>query len=327
MPTTALPRGRKTRNRLVFETTFKVNPGSGTTEFHAYALTIKPNRPLVDDDVIGAGYANSVDSRPAAPSVSDPTVSLSVPLDIGQIGWWLGGALGRVSASGSTVKTHVFTTGNEVLPTMSLEQEFAAASQYAGAGGVTIKSLKFNFGPGPGYQQVDIEAMAGTYIEPYNATAMGSPTVETLVARAAKSVGSVSLGGTQAGDIISGDVTVSNDLAGERYLGDGADVSQIAIDGGVSVAVNVSARFRTDTLRTLGNVGAGVVPPVGNVSINYVVGANLTLTLFMPNVRWEPVAAPVTNGKSVTMSLTGRAELDATNPALTATLVNGHASY
>lgn len=326
MPTTALPTGRKTRHRATYETTLGVNPGSAFSELHVYSSEITPVQPLVDDDVLGAGYANPIDDRPAAPSVSDPTWKASVPLDLSQIGFWLGAALGRVSATGTTPKTHLFSSGGLLIPTLSLEKELVAGAQYEGLLGSAIKTMKFSVGPKAGYNMVDIDGIGAILVEPYASTAAGTPTVETLAGRVANSVGVLKIAGTQIGSVISGDLTLTNDLELDRYVGNSNNVSLIALNG-MSVDVNLTARYQTDVLRAYGALGANPLPPVQTLDVVYSLGASLSLTLHLSNIRFEPVGVPTTNGKAMTISMKGRAELDATNAMLTATLVNAHATY
>ena len=119
--------------------------------------------------MLGAGFANFIDSRPAAPDVENATGKIAVPLDMGQIGFWLAAALGRVSATGGGPYTHAFVSGaitaGNPLPSMFLERGFVT-SQYEAMRGAAIKTLKLPFGPGVGYQQVDLELMGAQVLEP-----------------------------------------------------------------------------------------------------------------------------------------------------------------
>lgn len=330
MSTTVLPKGRMTRIRAAYETTIATNPGSGFSELHSYAHEIKPNRPLVDDDVLGAGFPNNTDDRPAAPNIGDPSQTLSVPLDIGQIGFWLGAFLGRVSAAGTTPKTHSFTSGVGAMPTLSIEREFLSGAQYEGLLGAYVTSMKFPFGPSSGYQQIDVQLGGCNYVEPYTSTAAGSPLVETLSARVAKSVGVIKVGAigsaAQIGSIISGDLTITADCDADRYVGNSGNVSLVAINS-MSFEWNLQARYNTDALRAYGSLGSNVLPTAQEFDLVYSLGANSSLTLVTKNTRVEPVSVPVTNGKSMSIALKGRGEVDSTNAALLATLVNSHATY
>lgn len=330
MVTTTLPRGRSSRIRAAYETTLGVNPGSAFSELHSYAHLITPNRPLIDDDVLGAGFVNNTDDRAAAPNIGDPTMTLSVPLDIGQIGFWLGAMLGRVTAGAGPPKTHAFTSGVGAMPTLSIEREFLTAAQYEGLLGAYVTSMKFPFGAAAGYRQIDMTLGGVSYVEPYSSTAAGTPTVETLTARVANSVGLIKVGAigsaAQIGSIISGDMTITAEVEADRYVGNSGNVSLVAIDS-MSCEFNLTARYNTDALRTYGVLGAGVLPIVQEFDLIYSLGASSSLAIVAKNVRCEPVGVPVTNGKAMTIAMKGRAEADATNAMVTALLTNSHITY
>ena len=326
MTTAAIPRGRQSKLRLAYEATFGVNPAASFSELNAYTATFSRARPLVADDVLGAGFANFVDARPAAPTVEDATGKLTLPLDLAQIGFWLGAAVGRVSATGTTPKTHVFSSGVATIPSLYLERELVAAAQYEAARGMAVKTLKLPFGPGAGYQQIDIDLMGAQILEPYTSTAAGSPTVEALSNRVPKSVGIIKIAGTQVGQIISGDITLTNVLTADRFVGDSAFPSQMTLEE-QTIAVTLSARYNTDSLRALGALGSNLLPPVQTVEVDYSLGASNSLAILLNQVRFEPVDLPTSNGKTMTISLKGAAEVGASNAMLTATLTNSHASY
>src|SRR5579862_3025106 len=123
MTTSLIPRGRQTKLRGAWETTYGTNPGASFFELNPYTAELTRTRPLEPDDILGAGFANSMDARPAAPSPEDGAGKLKVPLDLGQIGFWLGAGLGRVTATGTTPKTHSFVSGVTTLPSLSLERD------------------------------------------------------------------------------------------------------------------------------------------------------------------------------------------------------------
>ena len=325
MTTTVLPRGRQTKLRLAYEATYGVNPAANFSEVNAYAATFSRARALVADDILGGGLANTVDTRPAAPNVEDASGKLTVPLDLGQIGFWLGAAVGRVTATGTTPKVHAFASGNTSIPSLFLEREFVAGAQYEALRGGVVKTLKLPFGAGSGYQQLDIDLDGSQVLEPYTTTAAGTPTVEALVTRAPKFTGLIKVAGTQIGSIISGDITLTNTITLDRYVGDSAFPSLAALED-QAIAVTMSARYNTDVLRAYGSLGSGILPTAQTVEIDYTVGA-ATLAVVLNAVRFEPVDVPTSNGKTMTLSLKGMAEVGTSNPMLNATLTNTHASY
>jgi Phage tail tube protein len=324
MTTTLTPRGRKSKFRLNYETTFATNPGTGSVEINTYASEIKPGVTLPDDDVLGAGFANS---RPAGPPLPDVTATATLPLDLNQIGHALKLALGAATVTGNATKTHTFTSGAEQLPTVSLERENINGSSYEGAVGGAVKSVKISFGPKAGYNQVEVQFAAAKYVEPYGSTAMAAPVVETLVARVPNNVGNLSIDGSLASAVMSGDVTITNDLVTDHNVNDAGAVSEIAIDGGCSAVMTATARYKDDVLRGLGALGGNPLPGVHDVSIGFPLGANLTLTVRMQQTRFETPSVAFSNGKSTTVSLSGRGEVGASTPMVSAVLVNAHAAY
>jgi hypothetical protein len=325
MTTTALPRGRQTRLRLAYQTAFAVAATTGFQELNTYNHTFNPSRPLQDDDVLGAGFQNLVDERPAAPGLEEADAPIQVPLDLNQIGFWLKALLGAPTTSGTTTKTHVFTSGAASLPSLTLEREFAAGQFELLTGGVA-KSAKFDFAPANGFRAVDLSFAARQVSAPYATTAAGSPTIQTLLNRIPASIGNIKLGGTQIGSVTAAEFMLTNDLELDRYVGD--PFRSAAALNATNGEINFTARYTTDALRAQANPDATTLLPAAYaISLEYVLSATLKLVLDLPAVRFERVSIPVQNGKALTQSFKGRCEVAASSPMLTATLTNAFASY
>ena len=324
MSTTVLPRGRQTKTRLAWETTYGTNPGTGFEELNTYSIDLVRARTLDPDDILGAGFNDSIGARPAGPDVEEATGKLGAPFDLIQLGYWLAASLGRVSPTGSGPYVHSFAAGVAPLPSFTLEREFVAASQYDGLLGGVVKSAKFNFKPGKGYNMLDLDLVGKQVLEPYTATAAGTPTVVGLANRVGNNVGLVKIAGSQVGTVIDGSMTLTNDITLDRYVGNTALIAAAILEG-QDVAVDITARYSTDALRAYGVVGAGFLPPVQAVEFDYVLGA-MSLIVSCPAVRFEPINAPVSNGKTVTIQMKGRAEVGASTALLTAVLTNTQAT-
>jgi hypothetical protein len=316
MTTSALPRGRQSKIRIVQETTYATAPGAGWLELNTYTNDLMRARTLEADDILGAGFNNTWDARPAAPNVEDATAKLSVPLDLGQFGFWLAAMFGVAAPTGSGPYTAVFTSGGGPIPSLSIERELVAAAQYDGMLGAVIKSMKLPFKPGKGYTEVDLDLVGAQVLAPYTSTAAGTPAVKSLSNRVASYVGSVSLAGTQLGQVIDASMTITNDLTLDRYIGSSEYVSAAILEG-IDVAIDMTARYSTDALRAIGVVDPSFLPPVQTLSF----GGSYSLTAALAAVRFEPINAPVTNGKTITQTLKGRAEVTSGAPMLTMTLV------
>lgn len=324
MSTTANPRGRQSKIRMAWESAYGTVPGAtGWSEINAYAHELTRARALEPDDILGAGFANSVDARPAAPSVEDATGKLTLPLDLQQIGFMLAATLGRVSPAGTGPFTHAFTSGVTPIPSFALERELVAGAQYENGNGLAVKTLKLMFKPGKGYSTMDVDLMGSQISAPYASTVAGTPTVIPLANRVANYVGLLSVGGVQVAQLIDATITISNDLTADRYVGDSEYIAAMILEG-QDVALDITARYSTDALRQFGVVDPAYLPPLKSLSLQWAPGGSpaYSLTVAAPNVRFEPVNAPVTNGKSITQALKGRAEVSAGQAMLTATLLS-----
>ena len=326
MTTTVLPRGRQSRLRLAYQSAFATQATSGFQELNTYSHSFNRTRPLADDDVLGAGFANLVDERPAAPGLEEADGSLSVPFDLAQIGFWLKAAMGAPTTSGTTTKTHVFTTGSTSLPSLTLEREFVSAAQLEAMIGGVVKTAKFDFGPSQGFRSLDLSLAGRQVLAPYASTIAGTPTVQALSNRVPASIGVIKQGGTAIGQVISGDLTLTNDFEMDRYVGDPFR-SAVGLNA-TNAELNFTARYTTDTQRAFANPDATTLLPAPvAISIEYIVSATLKLVLDLPAVRYEPVSIAVQNGKALTQSFKGRCEVGASSPMMTATLTNAFASY
>ncbi len=323
MAIAAYPRGRQTKLRQVWEATYGTSPGSGWSELNAYTHDLTRTRALEADDILGAGFANNVDARPAAPNVEDAAGKLSVPGDLEQIGFWLAAAFGRAGApTGSGPYTHTFVSGANPLTSFSLERELVAAAQYDGANGFVVKSLKLPFKPGKGYMMADVDLAGAHVLDPYTSTAAGTPTVVNLANRVANFVGTLSIGGTQVGLAMDASATFTNDLTLDRYIQNSAYVAA-AVREGMDIAVDVTARYNTDALVANGVVDPNYLPAAQAVVLTWApTGSAYSLALTLPAVRFEPVGKPVNNGKTITIALKGRAEVGASAAMATAVLVS-----
>lgn len=326
MTTTVLPRGRQSKLRLAYQTAFATQAASGFQELNTYTHAFNRSRPLQDDDVLGAGFANLVDDRPAAPGLEEADVSLSVPFDLAQIGYWLKLGLGAPSTSGTTTKTHVFTTGNTSLPSATMERELLAAAQFEAAIGAVCKTMKFDFGPQQGFRALDLSFGARQISAAAVASIAGTPTVQPLANRLPASIGTIKQAGTAIGQVMTGDLMITHELEFDRYVGD--PFRSAAGLTKTNAELNFTARYTTDTQRNFANPDATLLLPAAYaISIEYVISATLKLVLDLPAVRFEPVSIAVSNGGAMTQAFKGRCEVGASSPMLTATLTNAFAGY
>lgn len=326
--TAALPRGRTSALRLADQVDIPTQAAAGYFEVNTYAATFNKKRPLDDDDITGqAGYANTTDSRPAAPGVEDADGTMSVPLDLLQLGFWLKGLLGvepaAPTANGAAFD-HTFKSGAVSLPARTLERQFNA-TQLEAMIGALVKDATFPIGADKGYAQVDLSLWGRQVTDPYAASVAGAPTVVALAARVPKSSGLLKLNGTNIGRVTTGNLKITNDIQSDRYAGD--YLQSDAFLQGVAAQLSITARYTNDALRSAGvTIQGSVLPAVQAMELDYILSPALKLVFTLPAVRFEPVTAPITNGGLITVQMSGRAEVGAAAPMLTAVLTNAQAA-
>ncbi len=325
MTTSALPRGRSSKLRMAYQSAFATQAASGFQELNVYSHNFDRRRPIETDDILGAGLLNAIDARAAAPALEEATGAISVPMDVAQMGFWLKALLGAPSVSGTTPKVYTFTSGATQIPSLTIEREFVSAAQYEVIVGAVVKDAKFPFAQAAGYRAIDLNLAARQILAPATTTAAGTPTVQPLSSRVPASIGNFKNSGVSIGRVISGDITFTNTITLDNYIGD-AFVDDAVLEM-QDIAINASVRYQTDALRNLATPDATLlIPPVQSLSLEYILSANASLVLTLPNVRLEPMSVPITNGKTTTIAVKGRAEGSAASPMMTAVLTNTYAT-
>lgn len=331
--TTVLPRGRTVALRLADQVDVPTQAVGNFSEINTYAQTFNKKRPLDDDDITGqVGFANNTDARPAAPGLEDADGTLQAPLDLVQIGYWLKGALGSydggvaiANPAPAGTKAHTFASGAVSLPARTLERQFTATQLEAMIGAV-VTQLSLPIGAAAGYAKCDVSLWGRQVTDPYNASIAGAPTIVALGARVPNSSGVITAGGVQMGRVTTGSLKISNTVTPDRYAGD--NLESDAFLEKVDAALDITARYTTDALRALGQNAAGsVLPAVTAVTLSWQLSAYLKLLVTLPAVRFNPVSIAVQNGGLMTQQLTGRAEVGAGGPMVTAVLTNQQAVY
>lgn len=333
MVTTAIPRGRGTKLLLKPQTDFATAvSGAGAFELNTYTRALTPKRPLEDDDVTGTvGFANPTDDRPAAPGLEDADGSLTVPVDLVQLGFWLSMLLGAPSTAAvadpapAGTKAHTFVSGGVSIPLATLEA-YNAAGQLEKMTGSLVQDLTLPIGPEKGYAQAPITLMARKVSDPYAVSVFTGPTVVALSSRVPNVAGVLSIAGSQVGRVLKGTLKILNRLEMDRYAGDNLQSDAFLMSRGVEL--NIDARYTTDALRAFGAVGAdGVLPDPFAVTLTWSLGTYLRLVISLAAMRFEPVGVAVQNGGNITQSLRGRAEIGSGSPMITAVLTNAYESY
>lgn len=328
MTTSNDPRGRLAELYSASQTaliTPAVAPGQTFQRRHFYDWTPSPQEEPQDDELMGGGFANSIDARPGAPDIHRASLRVAWPLDLAQIGFVLTELLGAPATTGASPYVHTFDSATTVIPSRTFERRLAAG-QFDGAVGAVARSLQFPIGSDRGYTRVTADYFAREALEQYAVSVAGTPETPTINSRVPRAVGTIKRGGTQLAAVISGDATITNVLGEDSYAGS-KFVDDVALEGRTA-AINITGRFKGAAMRDLGKVPVGsFIQDASDFDLEWALSPNLKLVLTIRNVRFARVGIGTSGPGRLDVPLRGRAEIGANASMVTAVLTNTTASY
>ena len=244
--------------------------------------------------------------------------SITVPLDVRNIGYWLKLMMGEPVTTGSGTYTHTFTSSTTI-PSATIERGHPDIGSYHLFNGCKLNSMAFDFTKG---QELVVSMNILGKGETLGTTSVdGDPGEEVFNRFNAKGV-SVTEGGGATTIIRNVSVNVSNELDGEVYTLDGTGFRDSLPEAGFMVNGNYRALFNDQALYTkmINNTETSLTVVVSD-------GTN-SLTLQMDEIKY-PRKMPEDNGAGVInlpVEFKSYSQDDADSP-LTIILVNDVASY
>lgn len=223
-----------------FETTYGTPPATGYKLLPFTAETLGTAQPLLDSEVLGQGR------DPLAPVKDTVTTDgdVTIPLDVENLGFWLKGAFGSPTTTGTTPKVHTFASGAMTLPSMALEVQMPSIPSFEMFAGITVNEISFTMGvSGLLTASVRLMGQGSTRVA---ATAAGTPTSYAFQ-RFGQFHGTIQRNGASLASITSASVTYTNGLDAVRTIRadgkiDGLDVGMASLRG------TITARFTDTTL-------------------------------------------------------------------------------
>lgn len=234
-------------------------------------------QPLIEDDILGLGRDPS---EPLLDVITNGG-SITVPLDLRHIGFWLRLLFGSPTTTddtpGSGDYTHVFASGAAALPSASIEIGFPDIGEYFLNTGIMAQSIRIELSP-TGRAQAVIE-LVGQQEARSGSSVDGTPIDASAVARFNQFQGSIDRNNSALAAIVSSGLTFSNGLDPVRVvrndgLIDGVDALKTSIQG------NISARFQDTTLYN----DAGSTTPI-EIDLAYTRAADEKLTFTVHEAR------------------------------------------
>ncbi|MBB57557.1 MAG: hypothetical protein CMM42_10050 [Rhodospirillaceae bacterium] len=223
--------------------------------------TLGSEQGLIDDPVLGQGR------DPLAPlqDVINDEGEIVVPMDPRYLGIWLTGLFGdpAITDNGDGTFDHVFSSGNDTLPSYTVEVGMLQVPAFFQHTGVVVDSIALEF-QRSGAAATTINAVAQGETR-NNASQGGTPT-SLAFTRISQFQGSITRGGNPIGNLTAGSLTYSNNLEKIETIRsdgkiDGADPTVAALTGRIDV------RFSDTTLIDLAANGTPV-----DLTFGYTVG-------------------------------------------------------
>jgi len=312
----ARAQGARAQMALAFETTYGTTPASGFTRMPFATASLGADQPLQANELLGYGRDPLAPIKDAVTADGD----VVVPIDAQAFGFWLKAAFGAPTTTEATgVFTHVFTSGNWNLPSMSIEVGMPEVPRYAMYAGCVLDQLSWTM-QRSGLLTATAQLVAqGETVA--GASASGSLSSLPLQ-RFGHFNGAIRRNDTALANVVSSEITYANNLDRIETIRsdgkiDGADPSIAALTGRIDV------RFADQTLVTQAIDGEAC-----ELEFSYQIDADTSLTfvahrVFLPRPR---LAVNGPQGVQATFDWQAAQQSDG-DPMCTITLVNAKEAY
>lgn len=320
MATAKRAQGSQSHVAIAFEADFGTTPSTGGVITPIISSSVKASQNLNDSTVIRG------DRNPAAPFRGniDTSGSLTVPVGVIDIGYWLKAAFGQPTSNTTgqapnKKSEHIFKIGN-TMPSLTIEQGYPDVNVFQQFAGVRVSKLGFKFGG-------DSELTASVDV-------MGCK--ETLAATtfdaAAKAVNflpfqnlnaTIKEGGVTVANILSCDINFDFGLDGDSYAIGGKGFRTYIDPGIVSISGTIKAFFQSKDL-----LNKAVNGTESSLELR-LEQDDWSLTFKLPELVYERQSPGIDGPRGVNIELPFKAyyRADAGRSASIITLVNNQEQY
>lgn len=310
-------RARGANAKLVgaFETTYATVPGSGFLPLPFASFDLGPTQGLIEDDLLGNGREKFDPTR----DVVENDGSAVVPVDVRNFGHWLKLLFGVPTTTGSGPYTHVFASGAQSLPSMSLEGQVPDVPSFEMNYGARANTLRIAMAR-RGLLNSTIGLIAKGASARTSTTGIGGSLAAALpVSRFRQATGEIKREGVAIGSIVSSELSYTNNLDKVETIQPDGEIED-ADPGQAMASASIVTRFDSNQHYTDAVNGTPV-----ELSFGWTQGAHSLLftmeRVFLPRVR-QPIQGP--GGIQATMDVMASGQ---DGNCLTATLVNDVDSY
>ena len=313
----AQARGYMGQLMLDFETAFGVNPTTAAGKIMPFnSLELVGSQNLIDPATI-TGTRNPVEPGKGNLSVSG---SMTIPMGLKDIGWWLKGMYGAPTTTGTTNYTHKYKVGN-TQPSLVVQKGFTDLGKYMVYNGVKIGTFKLGFG-GDAELTASMDLVGAT--ETINSTTYDAAATSVQLQRLNNFQASIKEGGVSVANILSGEIDLDFGLDSTQYvIGKNGTLGDIP-EGIIKVSGNIKALFTDTTL-----LEKGINNTESSLEVAFTIDANNSLTLSIPELIYERKTPPISGPSGVVVDLNWKGHYTdgADASAMVVTLKNSVATY
>lgn len=317
--------GRALRTKAAFQADIATYSPGDWYGLHTIRRGDPATPDLVDDPVLGGAYDNNRD--PIAPQLGmqKGDTQRTVPLALDEVGMWFSGCFGFPTTTGTAgAYTHVFKSGAESLPYLTV-QDLLAASQLRLHRGVVTDGFSIQGTKENAYPQLVLDLLMRDAAKAADWLA-GDDAAAFSFQRPPSWGCSVLWNDSQIGEATTTNLNYKNNC--ERFMGLNGDEFPISIDPKLaSVGGSLGMRLNDDTYHALARAGGAA----GKLSLVWKLPSAPTTRSCQVDynaVRLSASGQPVEGAGEMMSQFNVRGEQGTSgNPAVTVTLKNNVAAY
>lgn len=328
MVTAVTPRGKTITFLVGAQSAFGTLATGNWTQTYIRKHTLAQKQPFAEDPVLGLPRTNNRDVTQPAPGLITLGGQIEVPLDFNHIGVWLTAAFGQATDSGSGAPyTHVFNSGNENLPYLSGEVAIIApgGTYYMDYNSLVCSKMTIKSSRSAGEEFATFDFIGQQETE-NSSSQGGTPAAVWARQMGVAAIGTFSINGSAAANVLEFNGTYDNGLKPQDFLGNSSGlISGVDLDTESSFKGTLKVRFRD--LTYYNEAAAGALGSAFAGKIAWAPSGNYSLALNAPAMRLEPAGVPIEGPAGIDITYNFRAEQSNSAAMLTATLINSVPTY
>lgn len=298
------------------EPAYGQTPATGFFKLPMVSHSMGEEQPLIEDDQLGFGREGLDPTYDVITNDGDVTV----PVDLRGFGFWLRQTLGAPTTTGPVNGnyTHTFTSGAQSLPSTSIEIGQPDEPSYSVHYAAVVNSMKISLARS-GMLNAVLSLIAQGETDPTAASVAGVPSLLKGL-RFAQATGSITVEGNVAADIVSADVSYSNQLDKVEVIREDGRIG--GVDPGK--AMTMGSLVARGPRGTLFAKARAKLPAA--VSFGWKLAGGFSLTFSLPRVWLPKPKRPISGPKGIQSTFNFQAS-GASGAQLSVVLVNDVPSY